>query len=126
MLSTSFDDNQQRLLILPILLLTFAHMPQVMIANIDYTGHLWLTIFSHTYSGTLQNTTFFQQSSGETLAAARPHPRSWPILLSTLATQLAVGGIGAMTGTVDFLTLSILPRPSGRAAQRPRSLATGH
>lgn len=45
MLSTSFDDNQQRLLILPILLLTFAHMPQVMIANIDYTGHLWLTIF---------------------------------------------------------------------------------
>ena len=45
MLSTSFDDNPQRLLILPILLLTFAHMPQVMIANIDYTGHLWLTIF---------------------------------------------------------------------------------
>jgi phosphotransferase system IIB component len=45
MLSTSSDDNQQRLLILPILLLTFAHMPQVMIAGIDYTGHLWLTIF---------------------------------------------------------------------------------
>lgn len=45
MLSTSFDDHQQRLLILPILLLTFAHMPQVMIAGIDYTGHLWLTIF---------------------------------------------------------------------------------
>lgn len=45
MLSTSSDDHQQRLLILPILLLAFAHMPQVMIAGIDYTGHLWLTIF---------------------------------------------------------------------------------
>jgi|GEM_PF-3931055 Phosphotransferase system IIB components len=45
MVSIQSDDNQQRLLILPILLLTFAHMPQVMIASIDYTGHLWLTIF---------------------------------------------------------------------------------
>lgn len=45
MVSIQSDDNQQRLLVLPILLLTFAHMPQVIIANIDYTGHLWLTIF---------------------------------------------------------------------------------
>ena len=45
MVSIQSDDNQQRLLILPILLLTFAHMPQAIIAGIDYTGHLWLTIF---------------------------------------------------------------------------------
>ncbi len=45
MVSSYSDDNQQRLLILPVLLLTFAHMPQVIIAGIDYTGHLWLTIF---------------------------------------------------------------------------------
>ncbi len=45
MVSSYSDDNQQRLLILPVLLLTLAHMPQVIIAGIDYTGHLWLTIF---------------------------------------------------------------------------------
>jgi len=45
MVSIQSDDNQQRLLVLPILLLTFAHMPQAIIAGIDYTGHLWLTIF---------------------------------------------------------------------------------
>lgn len=45
MVSIQSNDNQQRLLVLPILLLTFAHMPQVIITNIDYTGHLWLTIF---------------------------------------------------------------------------------
>lgn len=45
MVSIQSDDNQQRLLILPILLLTFAHMPQAIIAGIDYTGYLWLTIF---------------------------------------------------------------------------------
>jgi phosphotransferase system IIB component len=46
MVSSYPDDNQQRLLILPILLLTLANMPQVMIAHIQYTGHIWITIFN--------------------------------------------------------------------------------
>jgi hypothetical protein len=49
--------------------------------------------------------TVFREVSGETLAVARPHYRSCPILLSRLATR-SVGGVGAMTGIVDFLTLT--------------------
>ena len=69
------------------------------------------------FLGCVEKTPFFEKAQADALATARPRRPCSPAVLIWLATQPG-GGIGATTGTVDFLALTFHDtrpaKPGGR------------